>query len=209
MKSKDLFSEFLNMKIKKTLSLKSILILFTIIIISSPEGFSRRSKIGKDFKKVGRTIKKGVNKVGGGATKFLKEIKNVVKCIPKISNGLAHLAKNPKDKQAFNSLQKCINDVNKMSSTCDKPEILALSAAPEIGGEIGMACGQVGKYDMKLQLFESKMQKAESFMSNPSGAAEGMVMNQASTSANHTINQASSSVNRKINSATRKRKRRR
>lgn len=167
------------MKKQKSLFITSIILFISMTFVSALENdcYSQKANAGKEMKKGFQKIGKGISKVGKDAVKFLKEIKKVVKCIPKLSRGIVHLAKNPHDKQVLSSLQKCINDVNQMSSTCDKPEIMALSVAPDIGSEIAFSCAQVGKYDTKLQLLENKMQQAENLMQDPEDAAENLAMN--------------------------------
>lgn len=164
----------MNMLNRKSHFLKSIILFITVMLVAIPDGFG-----------------KGHGKNPG---KFLKEIKKVMKCIPKITKGLTHLASNPKDKQALNSLQKCMSSVKKMSSTCDQPETMALAAAPDIGGEIAATCATVGKFDIKIQLAEQGVGAAGTLASNPTGAAESMAKNQAN---NHTNSNSSSNSSKK------------
>lgn len=186
------------MKNKTSSIFKSLLILLAFIFVASSDGFSKGSKIAKDFKKVGKTMKKGFGKMGkSGAVGFLKEIKKVIKCIPKFTKTIPHLMQHPNDRQAFNSIEKCMNDVKKMSSDCDKPDMLALGAVPDIGGEICMGCNQVNKYNMELKFLESEMQKAQNIASNPVGAANGMAMNQAQNAESMAVNSAQRRVNKR------------
>jgi len=186
------------MKNKTSSIFKSFLVLLAFLFISSSDGFSKGNKIAKDFKKVGKTMKKGFGKLGkSGAVDFLKEIKNVIKCIPKFTKTIPHLMQHPNDKQAFNSIEKCMNDVKKMSSDCDKPDMLALGAVPDIGGEICMGCNQVNKYNMELKFLESEMQKAQNLAGNPEGAAKDMAMNQVQNAEGMAVNSAQRRVNKR------------
>ncbi len=200
------------MKNQKIHFLKNILLLVAVLFIATPDGFSEKSKakvakvkvnskVARDFKKFGKEVRGVVKKIGNDAGKFLKEIKSVTKCIPKIVTGLVHLAENPRDKQAFNSLQRCMDSIKQMSNTCDQPEIMALSAVPDLGSEIAMACNEVGKFEIKLQMAEQEFEKAETFASNPVGASEHMAMNQVNGKVNEAQRQVTSKAQRQINSS--------
>ena len=109
------------MKNKTLPFLKSIMLLIAVMLIATPDGHCKKevkSKVARDFKKFGKDVKGALKKIEGDAKNFLKGIKNVMPCIPKVTKGLVHLAANPKDKNAFNSLRKCINNIKQMSTIC-------------------------------------------------------------------------------------------
>jgi hypothetical protein len=64
------------MKNKTSSIFKGFLVLLAFIFISSSDGFSKGSKIEKDFKKVVKTMKKGLGKNGKEwSCKFFKRNK--------------------------------------------------------------------------------------------------------------------------------------
>lgn len=192
------------MQANDRLFITSIMLFIAMAFISAPEGYCGKKP------NVGKSIKKGISKVGKGiggamkdAKKLLTETKKMMQCMPKMMKVLPHLMTHPTDKQAFNSLKKCIDNVQKMSRTCDKMEIVALSNVPNVGGGIASGCAVAGKYDAKLERLEDKMDQAENLASNPGGAAESMAMNEANAQASGMKRSASSQMS---NSTKKRRK---